>query len=235
MFQHVRRFSPLGRRLANECIATLYPPRCAGCGRRGHWVCPSCIAETAHIEPPYCGRCGEPVENACVCAEFSHDLDAMRSAAWYEGWLKTAIQQFKYEGERARAAHLGNLLVPLIDDFVPGYQLVPVPLHPDRKRWRGYNQSLLLAAKLSAFTGIQVSTVLLRTLRTRQQVGLRAFERAANVKGAFSVLDGSVVAGRTFVLIDDVTTTGATLGACAETLKSAGAVWVGAMTVARER
>ena len=142
---------------------------------------------------------------------------------------------FKYEGESARATHLANLIAPNLSAFPSDSLLVPVPLHPTRERRRGYNQATLLARELGKSSGLAVAPALLRAVETRQQVGLSAAERAVNVRGAFTRSIGNDLAGQACILIDDVTTTGATLGACAEVLKGAGAGFVGALTVARDR
>jgi ComF family protein len=224
-----------GQRIARVAIDVVFPPRCAGCGHRGTWVCDRCKGDVLLFERPWCPRCGSPKDAPCICAELSPALDLVRSAAWYHGWLRTAITSFKYEGESARAAHLANLADSLMPEFGADNVLVPVPLHPSRKRRRGYNQAERLAIEIGRSTGIAIEQVLRRTVPTTRQVGLTADQRGINVRGAFAVVAGTDVAGLRFVLIDDVFTTGATLGACAATLKSGGASWVGALTIARER
>jgi ComF family protein len=161
-------------------------------------------------------------------------IDRARSAGWYEGWMRSAIGDFKYRGESARARHLGELLVSLVDQMPIDACLAPVPLHPKRERQRGYNQSLLLAVVASDGRR-PVRSLLARTRPTRQQVGLSAYERTGNVRGAFALSADAGVLATPVVLIDDVMTTGSTLGACAEILKAAGAPFVGVVTLARER
>jgi ComF family protein len=111
--------------------------------------------------------------------------------------------------------------------------IVPVPLHRSRHRERGYNQAELLARELGKLISLPVEPALLKARATRPQVGLTAEERATNVRGAFESPGDLPIAGRRFVLVDDVLTTGATLSACAEALSAAGAHWVGAVTIAR--
>jgi ComF family protein len=111
---------------------------------------------------------------------------------------------------------------------------VPVPLHPDRLRERGFNQSLLLAQHVGDRLAVQVTEALVRTRRTNAQVNLGAKQRMANVAGAFAIQPEIQVAGLSVVLIDDVVTTGSTLSACAEALLSAGASSVKAASLARE-
>jgi ComF family protein len=159
----------------------------------------------------------------------------VRSAAPDEGWLKAAIRSFKYQGESARAEHLGQLLVPILADLPAFDALVPVPLHASRERRRGYNQARLLAGVAGSQIPIPIVDALVRTRPTPQQVGLDAAARRANVQGAFAARRGVAIRGARYVLVDDVFTTGSTLGNCADTLIAAGAAWVGAVTLAREQ
>ena len=215
-------------------VDAVYPARCAGCGRRGCWVCADCRAMVPPFVPPWCARCGIPDERACRCAELSPDLARLRSVAPFDGWLRRSVIAFKYDDETARAACLGDLLGDILGDFGVLDGLVPVPLHPRRLRARGYNQAVLLCDRAGASLGIPVREVLTRERETQAQVGLGADERRANVAGAFSLAPGAVVTGLRLALVDDVCTTGSTLGACAAVLTGAGAAEVVAATLARE-
>lgn len=228
-----------GRRVLTATKATLvevlYPRRCAGCGRRGEWVCHACRGMVPCFVPPWCRRCGEPATRSCRCAELPAGLAALRSAAPFDGWLRLAILAFKYQDEWARAEHLGVLLADLLADLAPIDALVPVPLHPSRLRQRGYNQSALLAHHAGRVAGIPVLDTLTRVRATPQQVRLDAAARQANVDGAFVATANPDPVGLRLVLVDDVVTTGATLGACANALLAAGTARVDAVTLARER
>lgn len=229
--------SLMWQRFGELLIETVYPRRCAGCGRRGRWVCDRCAARLTVFQPPWCPRCGAPEgqpNTRCRCGQLPESLDRVRSTTLYAGWLRQAIIAFKYEGERARADHLGACLVDAVAALLPADALVPVPLHQRRLRERGYNQAALLAHRVSAVVGVPVTEALIRTRPTPQQVGLDAARRQANVRGAFAAAPGAEVDGLRFILIDDVLTTGATLGACAEVLRVAGAASVAAATLARE-
>jgi ComF family protein len=109
-----------------------------------------------------------------------------------------------------------------------------VPLHPSRRKQRGFNQTEKLAEELSRELAVPVLLALQRTRRTTPQVRLDAEGRQANVAGAFGLSPGNHVGGKRLILVDDVITTGATLGACAQVLHAAGASSVSVVTVARE-
>lgn len=230
-------FFARGYRAALDLV---FPPRCAGCNRRGDWLCPACAARVRPLAPPWCARCGVPLRAAggarCrgCAAGGGHALDWARAAYPFAGPLRGAIHRFKYEGERARAEHLGRLFAIPLDLPEPAGSLliVPVPLGAARRRERGYNQAEELAKVLATARGDRLDTGLARVRATRPQVGLGAAERRANVCGAFA-WQGASLAGQRVLLVDDVMTTGATAEACAVALKAAGASWAGILTVAR--
>lgn len=153
-----------------------------------------------------------------------------------EGVARQAIHDLKYKGIRDRAGFLADLLaremerLPLALDV-----LVPVPLGKVRRRTRGFNQSELIARVLGDRLGVPVEPALLtRARETPRQVGLSLEERRANIAGAFVAERPESVAGRTIGVLDDVMTTGATLGACADALRATGARRVFGLAVARE-
>ena len=219
--------------MAEFAVDVVYPKRCATCRLRGAWVCDDCLASSPVFTQPWCLRCGAPVPaRPCSCAALPTSVGRLRSVGTYEGWLGDAIRRFKYDGEWARKQHLGASLARLVATEVPSRALlVPVPIHRARLRERGYNQAALLAAVASAQTGLPCADALTRTRDTPHQVGLGQTGRLANVRDAFAV--GSDVSGQLVVLVDDVVTTGATLGACADALLAAGAADVWAVTLAR--
>jgi ComF family protein len=152
----------------------------------------------------------------------------------FEGRVRHAIHNFKYLRLAALAEPLGNALAafwlraPARADCI-----VPVPLHPARRRDRGYNQSELLARRVGRAAGIPVRpNALCRIRATAVQMELSAAERQVNVAGAFRC-DDPLLRGAVVLLVDDVCTTGATLDACASALKTAGALEVHGLTLAR--
>jgi competence protein ComFC len=223
------------RHAAEFAIDLVYPKRCAGCSRRGSWLCEDCRTALTLFSAPWCDRCGVPgTYLRCKCHSTPRNLDLVRSVGPFDGWLRGAVVQFKYHGEWARKAHLGALLANTITQMQLIDALVPVPLHPTRLRQRGFNQSLLLAQHAGELLNVEVKEALIRTRRTDAQVSLGPQQRKANVAGAFTVQPNIALAGLSIVLIDDVVTTGSTLSACAEALTVAGAASIKAVSLARE-
>ena len=148
--------------------------------------------------------------------------------------MEEAIHRFKYEGWRSLAPMLADLCAErLVTEVPPGAALVAVPLHRRRRRARGYNQSELLATELRKLLGLPRPAGRLARLRdTPPQVGLDRLRRQANVDAAFA-WQGPGLAGQPVVLLDDVTTTGATLESCAAALRTGGAGRVLGFTAAR--
>jgi ComF family protein len=161
------------------------------------------------------------------------------ACAYYSDPLKAAIRQFKYND-------LSSLAVPLGQFMALGWQrlapqkpaidfIVAIPLHPSRKRQRGYNQSALLARELGVHLQLPVvEGVLLRTKATVPQVDLGIEERRANVRDAFQCVDGSL-AGQRVLLVDDVYTSGSTLDAAYSALRKKGVSYNCALTLAKAR
>jgi ComF family protein len=172
-----------------------------------------------------------PLERCPRCRRTRRFVDRGRAIGAYEGALRAIIHALKYEGRRSLARPLGALMRRRGADLLEGAACaIPVPLHPSRRRHRGFNQ----AADLARHVGIPVVPALRRVRATPTQTGLPAAQRHRNVRDAFAVTRAAApLAGRTVVLIDDVSTTGATLEACARALKHAGVGEVRALTAAR--
>ena len=217
----------------------LFPPRCAGCGQVGTWLCDTCRSRFQPVVAPYCRRCGQPIEHGTLCAMCQrgrfHHLDMARSAAVFGSPLREVIHAFKYQGNVRLAEPLAEyMLGRLRVDALRVDAIVPVPLHPDRFRQRGYNQAALLARHLAKATGIPLGeNMVVRVRHTPPQVTLGFRERMENMEGAFAAMNPARVAGHSFLLIDDVMTSGSTLEACAHALKDAGAERVLGYTLAR--
>lgn len=186
-----------------------------------------------------CERCGQPLAAGTTCADCEDvppQIDGIRSLFPYDGAIRRAILQFKYENVKALAKPLAQLMWEYQQtQQLPADLLVPVPLHPRRLRSRGYNQSGLLARELGRLASLPVvEDSIIRRRNTSPQARTASVEdRRRNVAGAFAYR-GKRGAGKQIIIIDDVCTSGATLRACAAALKSAGAASVWGLTLARE-
>ena len=206
------------------------PPSCAACGREGRVICPGCeTALDARLPLPPGVAVGMP-------SDVPLPLVAHEWCVPYAGLGRSAIHALKYGGERQLAVPLGRALARRwLACGAHGDVLVPVPVHADRLRERGFDQADLIAREIGRATGAPVAHVLVRTRRTVRQAELGRPGRVTNVAGVFGVRVTGAVRGRWVVLVDDVMTTGSTLREAATALHAAGAVAVSALTVARER
>ena len=192
--------------------------------------------------PPWCERCGqpEPLFGLCrICRDWPAALRLARPAVWLDGAARRAVHALKYGGLPRIADELAEAVarVPLPPSARATAILVPVPLGRRRLRTRGYNQSERLARGLARRWHRPVSELLVRARETATQTALTPAARQANVAGAFAVAWGRgsdlSLPARTFVLVDDVFTTGATLAAAARALENAGARSIMAVTFGR--
>jgi ComF family protein len=210
----------------------LLPPTCAGCGRDGVPLCDRCLVplRRRQDEPP-----GMPVG---LVAPLPHGLVQLEWCGTFSGPVRDAIHALKYRGERRLGPVLGDAMAERWRRAGRGGDLlVPVPVHASRRRERGFDQAEDLANACGRRLGLPSVAALERRQLTEAQHALGRSERAANLEGAFEVRDRWIpaVRGRWVVLVDDVSTTGATLSECAAALRAAGARAVSGLTVARDR
>lgn len=220
-------------------LDVLFSAQCVSCRSRGHWLCPSCIDALPYIQPPVCRRCGESLSNSAathVCHNVTGSLNGLRAVCHFEGTIRKVIHQYKYGGLRVLARPLSGLLENYLkNNPFHAALIIPVPLHSNRLRERGYNQSALLAKELGARTGRKVLLDrLFRERDTLPQVDLPGEKRRSNVDGAFC-WQGESLNGENVLLLDDVSTTGATLSACAHPIKLAGSGNIWGLVLARGR
>jgi ComF family protein len=226
-------------KLKREALDLLFPKWCIGCGREGDFICASCRKLLPRLIPPLCPRCGRPQPEGRLCpgcASWQATIDGIRAPFRFEGLVRTAIHQLKYRNLRALSKTLAGFLGDYLDASpLPAAVLVPVPIHDQRLRERGYNQSRLLAQELSKLSGLPlVADCLIRKRPAPPQARTGTVaERRSNVAGAFACRDQRLES-EAVLLIDDVATSGATLDACAAALKEAGASSVWGLTLARE-
>lgn len=233
----------LARRLTDALLALLLAPACAACRQpldrpSSGPVCTACWRAIPFLDPPVCDRCGEPApagaagaDRECLrCRETPGRIARSRAIGLYDGALRAIVHALKYDGRRSLARPLARLLERCGADVVAGADVaIPVPLHRAKRRRRGFNQADDLARGLP----LPVRRPLVRLRDTPSQTDLPAEARRANVAGAFGLARGASVRGAVVVLVDDVSTTGATLEACARVLLDGGAKEVRALTAAR--
>lgn len=225
------------RGLADSLLNFVFPPVCGACKKAGSLLCEACFAQLQWVQKPLCDRCGRPVTSptACcsVCQERPLPLKQIRAAVLFAHPVSKLIHNLKYNGAFALANPLASLMAEAWGAWhMPIDVVLPIPLHAERERKRGYNQSTLLARAFCQRVGVPFAEdVLQRTRFTTPQVGLSAVDRLKNVQNAFQA-DRSVL-GKRVLLIDDVCTTGATMAAAANALYAAGAQTVSGYCVAR--
>jgi ComF family protein len=225
--------------LLNRLLATLFPPRCLGCGLRGTDLCSECWAGVPWLDTEVCPYCARRSRLARICGRCQRDgpaLDGVRAACRFDGLVRSAVHDLKYRRVKARADVVAALVLeglarrPLAVDL-----LVPVPLAAGRMRQRGFNQSALVAEHVGRVLGVPVlADGLLRTRETTPQVGKSAEQRSANIADAVACRFPEMVQGKRVGVVDDVMTTGATLAACADALRAAGAARVYGIVAAHE-
>jgi ComF family protein len=228
----------LSNRLLSLPLDILFPKRCLGCGHGGAFICQDCQRKLPYLISPVCPVCGSPRLEAAICPKCLTGgyLDGVRSVFSFEGVIRRAIHEFKYHNLRAISGTLASFLAGGFSHYgLKGDLIVPVPLHPRRLKERGYNHSFLLARDFGELVGLEVlPQALVRTRYSEPQVSSKGLaERQHNVEGAFACYSDRIEE-KHVILIDDVVTSGATLGACASALKKAGAAWVWGFTLARE-
>jgi ComF family protein len=234
------------RRVLEPVLAVVFPARCVACSvllrsPLSGPMCSACWRRLPRHAGPLCA-CGQrlPGAESGSCGRCRRGLNPLGegiSLGPYDGALRDAVHALKYGRQVRLAAQFARALWSetgaarvLSTDAV----LVPVPLHPRRLRERGFNQAALVAAGLARLAGARCEPgAVVRRRETPSQTGLSAAARRANVAGAFVVRRRARVSGRHVVLVDDVLTTGATVRACAQALRQAGAARISVVTVAR--
>jgi len=241
------QLTTFAERLTQETLLLIYPPTCAGCTRALNSYrpfCPDCFSALDLISEPYCPLCGIPfgakttTGHLCGdCLGSLHRFDRARATGIYQGLVREVIHRFKYGGQTFLVRPLARMLMGPAEELTRLHRIdkiVPVPLHYRRLRQRGFNQASLLARRLGSLLKIPVDYSSLRRTRwTEPQIGLSRNQRAANVKGAFSLKAMEKVKGKGVLLLDDVLTTGETVNQCVRVLQDGGAREVVVLTVAR--
>ena len=216
----------------------VFPPFCCNCQRIGFEICPDCWNLIERILPKNsCRICGKWIPRGDICTECRAQppsFEQIRSWAYYQGVARQIVTGIKYQRRFGLLPYLSPTLADSIQSWGISFDVItPVPLGKMRFRERGYNQADLIAKPIARILNQSYKPgALERIHETRSQVGLDAGERRANLQGAFRA-DGEICRNKSILVIDDISTTGATLNACAEALKQAGAKSVYCFTVAR--
>jgi ComF family protein len=236
--------------LKNAVLDSLFPVFCLSCQKEGFWLCENCLTETKILDFQVCPACEDVITNKGFLCHFCGEarksqLDGLIAAVSYDDHVaRKMVHNFKYRFISDISQPLSKLICRALirnDAILPDF-IVPVPLHPKRLRWRGFNQSLLLAkhisSELSPLMEIEILEILERKYHNAPQMKVKNYqERLENVKDIFDLksgLDPDLIKNKNVLLIDDIATTGATLEECAKILKSAGVKKVFAAVVARQ-
>jgi ComF family protein len=242
----IKRAADTVRAVLRTALDVALPPLCPACREpvEGQALCPACWSKLSFITRPYCERLGIPfvydpgpgiLSMEAIAAPPAYQR--ARAAVRFDEISRALVHALKYSDRLDLAPMMGRWLSHAGRELLAEADaLVPVPLHWRRLWARRFNQSAMLAAAISAESGVPIATGLLKRVKpTAQQVGLSRTERAANVQGAFRVPPEArgAVAGRRLVLVDDVLTSGATVDGCARALLRAGAANVDVLIFAR--
>jgi len=226
-------------------LDVLFPIRCIGCQKENFWLCDTCLTHVTIQTEHVCGVCEKmitPDGRTCHSCKKKNMLDGLIVATSYaNSFVSHAIHLYKYRFVPDLHTSLGNLLVKAFQktDIPLPDIIIPIPLHPRRLRWRGFNQSFLLARHLSKKLlpqfEIPLKECLVRNRYTSPQMEIKNYHsRKQNLAGAFSMAEKEDVKNKTVLLVDDVATTGSTISECAKVLKKAGAKEVFAIVIARQ-
>ena len=211
-------------------LELLYPPRCPVCQgvlRGKESVCRPCKGKLHYISEPKCKKCGKGIEKQeqeyCAdCQRFSHAFDRGLSVFVYDEVMRRSISMFKYHNRREYAVFYATQMYEQYRVFLNAWRpevILPVPIHRQKRRQRGFNQAELVAKELSKCSGIPVdSEYLSRNARTTPQKELNRRQRKENLKSAF-VVNEQKKGYQRVLLVDDIYTTGATMDAISEILR----------------
>ncbi len=229
-------------RVIDSLSCVLFPEVCYFCGSlndtEGSVVCSNCRSSVRSVVKPFCEICGLPLAKL---NHFSDDLfcgscmsnapayDRARYGVYYENAVRSAITRFKFHASLFNVRPIAEFL---IDAFNRHYAdesidvILPIPIHRKRLIERGFNQVITLSKKLSNSTGIPIErTSLIKRKHTKPQVGLPRSKRILNLKNAFEVSKPEKISGKRVLIIDDVSTTGATVSEAAKAVRKAGAAY----------
>lgn len=234
------------KKINKSILDILFPVACISCKRNGAWLCENCFFKIKKTTEQVCGVCERritPDGRTCQECKKKSSLDGLLTCASYkQNSIARTVHFFKYRFIDDLHIPLGNLMASVMqktDTPLPDL-ILPIPLHKRRLRWRGFNQSSLLARRLSeellpgAIIRVE-EDILIRNRYTTPQMGIKDYKhRQQNLNGAFLVSNDDLIKGKIILLVDDIATTGSTILECAKVLKNAGAKEVFAIVIARQ-
>jgi len=232
------------RLMLDAVLDFVYPQiYCICCGRMIekkalHGICPNCCESMPFIHEPRCSLCGRPLEQEqgmCRdCSLYGHDYSRAMSVFEYSIAIRELIHRYKYYGEYNLSRTFAWFMSDLLDKS--GWKadmIIPVPLHRNRLKSRGFNQAALLGDYISYRHKIPCyDDILVRTADTKSQTGFNKAMRMQNLKNAFAVAKPDYVQDKNILLVDDVYTTGATADSCSRELRFSGAGNIYVLTIA---
>ncbi len=230
-------------RIVDVILGLIYPERCVFCDRviwqTDDFVCPGCKGSLSLVKEPYCMKCGKQIDKEAQelcgdCERKQHYFDRGFTLCCYNDPVRESMYRLKYKNRQRYALYYGRKISEVLGERVKELKaeaLIPIPLHEDRYRKRGYNQAELLAGEVGRIMNIPVRTdILKRVKNTQAQKTQDAEARRANLKNAFQICANDVKLS-TAILIDDIYTTGSTVDEAARALKEAGVDQVYVVTV----
>lgn len=244
---HERRPFVIIKSIWNFIVNLLYPRRCPVCGDivypQRNLIHPSCISKLSPIKSPTCKKCGkelfsEQAEYCYDCSRHRHTFEQGMALLNYNEAARDSMAAIKYKNRREYLDFYASAMDCRYRKTVLRLQadaLIPVPIHPSRRRTRGYNQAEELASRLSGRWNIPVDTgLLIRRKKTAPQRELNPAERMKNLREAFAIdTEYAKTTGipETVILLDDIYTTGSTAEACTRVLRQAGVKRVYVMVI----
>jgi len=235
------------RQLLQGIWHLIFPPVCAVCrirldSRMNHSFCHNCFEKITYLRQPICRMCGMELagsgDRAYLCGEclrIPPPFSLARSLVRYEPGIQQLVQKLKYTGDTSVLSGITTIVRRVkLSEFADCDWIIPVPLHPDRHRHRGFNQATILAGLFFPEKADSIrSDWLIRTLNTTAQTTLSGLERRKNLVGAFQVRRVNQLERAVVCLVDDVFTTGTTVKECSKTLLKQGVKDVRVLTLAR--
>ena len=221
--------------ITERLIAIISPHNCLVCDREGAVLCEWCRPEALSPIPSRCYRCYKLTEDNAVCkgCRKNTSIRNLWAATLYEELPRKLLQKAKFERVRSACIEIAQFLEERLPYFDKDIIVVHVPTATSRRRQRGYDQSELIARSLAKSRGLTHKRLLARSGQARQ-VGATKQQRTSQMSEAFRVCNEEDVQKKTILLIDDLTTTGATLESAARTLRRAGAKRIMAATFAQK-